>query len=177
MIYIALLRGINVGGHKKIKMEALRNSLETLHFKNLKTYIQSGNVVFQFKDVGVEKISSSISKKIKDDFGFDVPVIVKTYAELKHVFLNNPFINKYEIEKLYVAFLSTNPSNELIDKFGSFGEDKYVFVNDILYLCYAERVSDSKLTNKIIESKLNVIATSRNWKTVTQLVLMANDLN
>ena len=170
MIYIALLRGINVGGHKKIKMEALRNSLESLHFKNLKTYIQSGNIIFQYKNVNVKKIAANISKIIKEDFDFDVLVIVKTKAELEAVFLNNPYEKDNEIESLYVTFLSENPKVELKDKLGDFGDDKYCIKNDIIYLCYATKASDTKLSNNIIETRLKVVATTRNWKTIQNVL-------
>ena len=175
MIYIALLRGINVGGHKKIKMEARRNSLETLHFKNLKTYIQSGNIIFQFKETSTSKIASLISLKIHEDFSYDVPVIVKTFEEFEFAFLNNPFVEENGIEKLYVSFLSTKPSNELKKNMGDFENDHYNIVNDIFYINYEESVSNSKLTNNIIEKKLRLQATTRNWKTISNLYTLAKN--
>src|SRR6266403_457416 len=92
--YISILRGINVSGSKIIKMELLRKMLDGMKFKNVKTYIQSGNIVFQDKIVSCESLEKKIAKQIKSEFGFDVPVMVKEVDEVKVVLKNNPFVNK-----------------------------------------------------------------------------------
>src|SRR5688572_11651201 len=110
--YIALLRGINVSGYKKIKMPELKNMFETLGFTNVQTYIQSGNVVFESKTS--EELGSKISAKIREVFGFEVSVICRTSEEMKHVVARNSYaeLPGFETEKLYVTFLQEMPSEE-----------------------------------------------------------------
>ncbi len=169
--YIAMLRAINVSGQKIIHMGELLDMFKKMNYENVQTYIQSGNVVFENKKTNPEILSHSISKKIKDVFGFDVEVIVKTKEEVETVFNNNPFI-KYDLDKMYVTFLSSAPSQD--KNLGHFEKEVYQIIGDIIYLHYGERISDSKLNNNLIEKKLQVIATTRNWKTITQLFEIAN---
>lgn len=105
--YISLLRGINVSGHKPVKMEALRKLYEELGYKNVSTYLQSGNVVFTAKG-NEKKLEHKISQQIELDFGFQVPVIVLTIDKLKKVIGNNPFLKK-DAAFLHVTFLSAKP--------------------------------------------------------------------
>ena len=172
MIYIALLKGINVGGHKKIKMTTLAEMFTGLGFSNVTTYIQSGNVVFNYKKTDTLKLATIISKKIKETFDFNVDVIVKTKDELEFIFNNNPFI-KNDIEKLYVSFLSSS-LNKKID-LGVYEDAAYRIVDNVVYLLFNTKSSDSKLSTHMNEKKLQVdIVTTRNWKTVTQLVQLAS---
>lgn len=175
MIYIALLKGINVGGHKIIKMQALAEMFAALGFEKITTFIQSGNVVFAYKKNSTEILANSISKKIKEVFGFDVNVIVKTKEELEFVFNNNPFA-KDDMNKLYISFLSTVPKEKNID-LGNYDDAEYKIANDVVYMFFHTKISDSKLVNNVNEKKLHVdIVTTRNWKTVTQLVQLASRL-
>jgi uncharacterized protein (DUF1697 family) len=175
MIYIALLKGINVGGHKIIKMQALAEMFAELGFKKVKTYIQSGNIVFETKKTDTLKLATIISKKINETFGFGVDVIVKTKEELEFIFNYNPFI-KNDIEKLYVTFLSSLPKEKNID-LGVYADAEYKIVGDVIYMNFKTKSSDSKLSGNLNEKKLFVdIATTRNWKTVTQLVQIANEI-
>lgn len=175
MIYIALLKGINVGGHKKIKMTSLVEMFTTLGCKQVTTYIQSGNIVFEYKKTDSVKLATIISQKIKEAFGFDVDVIVKTKNELDFIFNNNPFI-KNEINNLYISFLSSSPQEENID-LGNYDDAEYKIVNDVVYMYFYTKISASKLATNVNERKLKVdIVTTRNWKTTTQLVQLANDL-
>lgn len=175
MIYIALLKGINVGGHKIIKMQALTEMFAALGFEKVKTYIQSGNVVFSYKKTTTQILANSISKNIKEVFGFTVDVIVKTKEEIEFIFNNNPF-GKDDMNKLYVSFLSTIPKEKNID-LGNYEDAKYKIQQDVVYMCFKTKSSDSKLSNNVNEKKLHVsIATTRNWKTVTQLVQLASRL-
>src|SRR5689334_1046184 len=106
--YIAMLRGINLGGHNNIKMESLRASFERLGFRNVKTYVQSGNVVFDAGKDYAASWSEKIGKKILRDFGFLVPVLLKTSKEMEQVVRRNPFLKAAGIDdsKLHVTFLS-----------------------------------------------------------------------
>ncbi len=103
--YIALLRGINVSGQKIIKIDELRKLFESLGFKNVKTYIQSGNVIFNSQIESIDKIVKLIEKKIKEVFSFDVTVIIRNRDELGKIIQTNPFSKTKPIEKLYVIFL------------------------------------------------------------------------
>ena len=177
--YISILRGINVGGHKLIKMAALTKLYEDLGFTKVKTYIQSGNIVFQAKQTDVSKIELVISKKITEVFSFEVPVIVMKIKEINTIFKNNPFIikKKYDINFLHVTFFSQQPKQVDIDKIsGDFGNDEFIFAEKAVYLYCPDGYSKSKLTNSFFENKLKVTATTRNWKTTVELVGIASSL-
>ena len=118
--FIALLRGINVSGQKKIKMSELKSLLEKAGFQDVITYIQSGNVIFSSNEKSGEKLVKKISSEIKRRFGFDVQVIILTLKEIEYTLKNNPFIKrKKESERLYVTFLSNIPSKENLQKLNS----------------------------------------------------------
>lgn len=177
--YIAILRGINVSGQKMIKMPELKLHLEEAGFRNVRTYIQSGNVLFEYKRADAGKIGSLIKKLIETKFGFDVPVIVKTVSELVEVMENNPFLKKRkeDIDKLHVTFLSEEPKKEQLDKFIPPANipDEYIFSGKAIYLVCPNGYGQTKLTNNFFENKLKVTATTRNWKTVLKLAEMANN--
>src|SRR5712675_1522139 len=103
--YIAMLRGINVSGHKVIKMEALRASFAALRFSNIKTYVQSGNVIFEAADSSVANLSEKIERRILRDFGFSVPVFLRTAKELEEIIKLNPFLTDAAIDhsKLHIT--------------------------------------------------------------------------
>ena len=177
--YISILRGINVGGHKSIKMLALSQMFEDLGFTKVKTYIQSGNIVFQCPKKDPLKLASDIAEKISDTFSFEVPVIVLELEEVEKVHQNNLFIskNKYDINFLHVTFLSQKPKQIDIDKIsGDYGKDEFLISGKAIYLYCPNGYGNTKLTNTFFESKLKVPATTRNWKTVTELVNIASSL-
>jgi uncharacterized protein (DUF1697 family) len=178
--YISILRGINVSGHKMIKMEALRKMYESLGFKNVKTYIQSGNVIFQATKATTAGLAKEIAKKIQKESGFEVPIIVKEVKELESVFENNPFVNKRreDLAKLHVTFLSEKPEASNIEKInaGNYAPDEFIIENDAVYLFCPNGYGNTKLNNTFFENKLKVTATTRNWKTVTELVNIANEI-
>jgi uncharacterized protein (DUF1697 family) len=174
--YICLLRGINVGGHKKIKMDALRSMFEDLGFEQVKTYIQSGNVIFRAQPTDSFLMATEIQAKIKEVFTFDVPVMVITQAEAEAVFANNPFVNIHnrDINNMHVTFLSDQPEPANLARLtGDFGEDEFAVGEKAIYIHLPERYKDTKLSNSFFESKLKLSATTRNWKTVTALVGLA----
>lgn len=175
--YIALLRGINVSGQKLIKMEVLRKILQELDFENIRTYIQSGNIIFESKISDRRKLEKQIHDTIETHFGFQVPVVIVTPEELKNVTVKNPYPDHQAIDATqpYVAFLSDIPSNEAIEVFKAvdFGKDQYTINDNTVYLLYADSAGKSKLTNVALENKLKVKATSRNWKTILKLIAMS----
>ena len=178
--YLALLHGINVSGHKMIKMDLLRKALLELDFKIIATYIQSGNIIFESSIANSKGLEKSIADKIYQHFGFDVPVTVLLPKELKSVIDQNPFSdeNLADPKQPYVAFLSNTPVLEDIKILQAinFGRDKFVTVGKTLYIWYADSAGNTKLTNSIIENKLKLKATSRNWKTVLKLYELATQM-
>jgi uncharacterized protein (DUF1697 family) len=178
--FVAILRGINVGGKRMIKMEALKQLFASLGFSKIETYIQSGNVFFQCKKISEEKLAATIAKEIESVFAFDVPTIVKNVDELKQIITNNPFTkdkNK-QVEFLHVTFLAITPTKENVDAITklSFGDDAFAIINKAVYLYCPNSYSNSKLTNGFFENKLKVIATTRNWKTCNELVSIAEKM-
>jgi len=175
--YIALLRGINVSGHKIIKMELLREVMVNNGFHHVSTYIQSGNIVFDSDNENPAALEHQISQIIFKHFGFDVPVRITTLPELQQIVEENPFL-KESLEnptQPYVAFLSDVPSNNNLQHLQAvhFGNDLFVHKNRVLYLWYADSTANTKLTNAAIEGKLKLKATSRNWKTVLKLITLS----
>ncbi len=177
--YISILRGINVSGQKMIKMEELATLYKSLHFENVKTYIQSGNVVFQANQTDVHDLAKQIEERISERFGFQVPVMVKEKNEIASVLQNNPFIkSKEDVSRLHVTFLSNEPNQTNIDKIkqAQYEPDEYFILGSVVYLFCPNGYGNTKLTNNFFENKLKVTATTRNWKTVNELMNMANTL-
>lgn len=178
--YISILRGINVSGQKIIKMDALCNAYKDLGFENVKTYIQSGNVIFQSDKSNQNEIGRIISKKIETQFGFEVPILIMNIQELKEIIRNNPFLNdkSMDISQLYVTFLSSKPE---LDKFeviknGKYNGEQIEMINKAIYLFCPNGYGKTKLSNTFLENKLKVTATTRNWKTTLELLSIAERL-
>lgn len=178
-IYIAILRGINVSGHNKIPMADLKKLFEELKCDNIRTYIQSGNVIFEHTKSTDKALIKKIEKGISDKFGFDVPVLVITAGELEKVIKNNPFIKEKDIEtdKLHVTFLAEPPAKANIDKANSynFEPDRFSIDEKAAYVYCPNGYGNTKLNNTFFESKLKVTATTRNWRTVNELVRIAGE--
>jgi uncharacterized protein (DUF1697 family) len=172
--YISMLRGINVGGKKKIKMEDLKELYRSIDLKVVKTYIQSGNVVFQYQDGHTSEIAQKIQKEIMKVFNFDVPVFIRTENELKKIINNNPF-KKEDKSKLYVTFLNEVPIEKPIEEINQIKDKSemfYIFDKEIYLFC-PNGYARTKLSNDFFEKKLKVSATTRNWKTVNKLLDIA----
>jgi uncharacterized protein (DUF1697 family) len=176
--YIAILRGINVGGSKMIKMDNLKLSLGELNFKNIETYIQSGNLLFKYTKKNQQDLADLITHKIREAFGLQVPVIVKSTEELNMVMGNNPFITSHnvDIDKLHVTFFSEEPEKALQDKLREIEShpDEFILSGNVAYLFCPNGYGRTKLTNTFFEHKLHISATTRNWKTVIKLTEMGN---
>ena len=178
--YISILRGINVGGHKMIKMDALRQLYSDLGFENVKTHIQSGNVVFHYKQTENKILADKIEKEITKTFRFEVPVLVIDLGEMKQIVNENPFIKDSlkDISFLHITFLSDKPAKENLDKItnGQYQKDELKIIDKAIYLYCPNSYSNSKLTNSFFENKLKVTATTRNWKTTNELINIADKL-
>lgn len=177
MRFVALLRGINVSGQKSIKMADLKNMFEASGFQNVRTYVQSGNVVFDYMDIEISELCKVVESLIKDTFGFDVSVIILESNELDAIVNNNPFIKEPEIEhdKLHITFLSELPDDLAVLKLEVKKEDNEKFLIDkkAIYLYCPNGYGRTKLTNTVFERKLKTTATTRNIKTVNCLLDMA----
>ena len=171
--YISMLRGINVSGQKKIAMAELKKLYESLGFKNVQTYIQSGNVIFECPDTDASKLASRIEKKIKRSFGFDVPVLIRTKDEFRKLIENTPFSKS--ADWLYVSFLSSVPANSPIGEINKMKDrlEEFSMSGMEIYLFCPGGYGKTKLSNSLFERKLKVAATTRNWRTVNALFSMA----
>jgi uncharacterized protein (DUF1697 family) len=175
--YITILRGINVSGHKMIKMADLKKMFETLPFENVRTYIQSGNVVFDARAEDEQDFEKLIHNTIQKTFSFSVPVIVLEAKELKNVWQDNPFLKgrNEDVTQLHVTFLDEIPNNNLVEKLketAQFLPDEWILDGRAIYLFCPNGYGKTKLTNNFFENKLKVTATTRNWKTVNELISM-----
>lgn len=179
-IYIALLRGINVSGQKMIKMETLRKMCEDLKFNNVKTYVQSGNIIFQYKETELKKLEGIIQKAILKTFSFDVEVFITTKEILENIVTENPFTKRKEFDEkaLYVCFLSDEPEQVYMDKLKELKieNDEFFLAEKVVYIFPKNGYGNSKLNNNFFENKLKVSATTRNWKTVNELIKMAENI-
>ncbi len=172
--YISILRGINVGGNRKILMKDLKSLYDGLGFLKVETYIQSGNVVFE-SDLKLSNadLEVKIEQAIIETFGFDVPVIIRTADEWVKSIVNNPFWKEkdVDIDRLHLTCLKEVPSQELLEKIKlfQFMPDRYEIIGKDVFIFCSAGYGTSKLTNPFFESKLKVSATTRNWKTVMKL--------
>jgi uncharacterized protein (DUF1697 family) len=178
-IYISMLRGINVGGHKRVKMDDLRKSFEGLGFEQVKTYIQSGNVVFKAGKTSSVALGKKIEARIVSDFGFSASVIVRTGAELGETIAANPFLTQRGIdqEKLHVTFLSEVPATPALKKLAEFtvAPDQSQCVGKEIFFYLPNGFSASSLWKVPWEKALAVVTTTRNWKTVNAIHQMCWD--
>ena len=179
--YLSILRGINVGGKRIIKMDALRQLFVELGFQNIQTYIQSGNVIFQSRKIDLEKLEQQITEAIGSKFNLDVPVIVKACEELKQVIESNPFLNDQtkDTAHLHLTFLSEKPDQLHLTKIKNdlFLPDEFQIIDQVVYLYCPNSYSNSKLTNRFFETNLKTIATTRNWKTANELLNITLKIN
>lgn len=175
--YIALLRGINVSGQKKVKMEDLRAMCEKMSFQKVQTYIQSGNVIFESQETNIATLEKAIHDQMQITFGYDVAVIVRTQAYFQKTIDNNPFLianKEADIKLLHVTFLGAIPPIELVQKLMAtdYGTDEFQIIEDKAYLYFPNGYGCTKLTNNVFEQKLKTAATTRNWNTVLKLTEM-----
>lgn len=173
--YVALLRGINVGGHKKILMADLRVLLENINLKNIQTYIQSGNVVFQSSNDDIISIENTIKDQILKQYGFEVLVLVKTHSELKSIFDKCPFL-KEKREASYFMLLLTSPNDKLIKEVSllKYPNEEFIITKNCVYIHYSTGYGKAKCGNNFFENKLKVSATARNYKTIVKLIGMSS---
>lgn len=179
-IYVALLRGINVGGKNIIKMAELKRVFEEMGLCEVKTYIQSGNVLFKSNE-GEESLRKKLENEIEKIFGFFVTVVLRTIADIERIIINCPFSkeevseaeSESKVESLYVSLMTHTPSQDKSDLLNAYRNEsnKYKIIGREVYLLFGQSISKSKLANNL--NKLDVPATVRNWKTINKLAILA----
>ena len=178
-IIISMLRGVNVGGHNMIKMDALRALYESLGLRDAQTYVQSGNVVFRTQGRDLASLSKRIEDGIERAFGFRPSVILRTVADLRDVIAKNPFAKRAGIEpsKLVVTFLAGDPGSEARAKVLGIkvGPEELRMDGREVYIYFPDGMGRSKLW-PLIEKALKAPGTGRNWNTVEKLLEIAERL-
>jgi uncharacterized protein (DUF1697 family) len=169
---LALLRGINVGGKNKLPMRELAIMFEDAGCGNVRTFIQSGNVIFTAGAKVSKGLAGVIASKIQEKFGHRPPVILRTAQELREVVSNNPFPCAEDV--LHVMFLADRPDPKQIAALdpNRSAPDEFIVRGEEVYLHLPNGVRDTKLTNAWFDSKLGTVSTGRNWRTVTKLLAM-----
>jgi uncharacterized protein (DUF1697 family) len=170
-----MLRGINVSGQKKIRMADLRELYELLGLKNVQSYLQSGNVVFDSDEQDAGNLSKSIEAQIELTYEFSVPVFIRTGDDFKRVVENHPFAEEETIRVL-VTFLYERPKDSKLEELSHHQDkvDQFAIGEQEIFLFCPGGYGRTKLSNNFFEKKLDVIATTRNWKSVNALYEMAN---
>jgi uncharacterized protein (DUF1697 family) len=176
--YVALLRGINVGGRTKVGMADLRQVFVGLGHAEVSTYLQSGNVLFKSRDRSPSRLAEAIERRIAQDLGMTVTVLLRTGDDLAQVVANNPFLGREtDFAKLHVTFLADAPERDRAARLETPGDgpDEFALVGREIYLLCPNGYGKTKLNNTYLERRLGVAATTRNWNTVTKLCELANE--
>ncbi len=172
--YVALLRGINVGGKNIIKMESLKKSFESEGFTNVKTLIQSGNVLFDSKSDNIAALTKRIENKLLEDYRSEIKTMIRSIFEIEEIIKQNPFKGRENDKntKLYVCFLYENiPSNKIFppssDKEAV--EITHIGKKEIFLISFPTKNGRYGFPNNFVEKELKSFSTARNWNTVKKL--------
>ena len=175
---IAMLRGVNVGGHNKISMETLREICVSLKLRNPRTYIQSGNVVFESAEADAAKLAARLESAIEKRCGFRPTVILRSVTEMREVVARNPFAGRKEVEpaKLNVFFLAAALPPQVAAKAQAInvGPEELRPSGRELYIHFPDGMGKSKLP-PVLDRTLKMPATARNWNTVATLLAMCEE--
>ena len=173
--YLALLRGVNVGGNRKVPMKVLSQIFLDCGCSDVQTYIQSGNVVFKSIVVDQTELNKKLSGQIETMFGFAVPLVLRTASQLAQVLNDNPFANEtIPDDRLHVMFLADLPDPARVDLLDPQRRppDQIVCRGQEIYLWTPNGLADTKYTNAYFDSTLRTTSTARNWRTVSKLYSM-----
>jgi uncharacterized protein (DUF1697 family) len=171
--WIVLLRGINVGGHKRVAMSDLRGLLESLGYHDVRTHLQSGNALFTASGVKATRLEHDIASAIESQLGLDVIVLVRSAAELRRVVADNPYLGRgIEQKQLHATFLSKQPAATKVAQLDreAFRPDDFVIGDRVIYARLPNGVAGSRLPDW--ERTLDVSASTRNWNTVARLLAL-----
>jgi uncharacterized protein (DUF1697 family) len=179
-VVISMLRGVNLAGKRKVKMEALRALYESIGLRDARTLLQSGNVLFKSgrKDLGA--LTGLIEGAIERKFGFHSDVVLRTSAELRDVIARNPFGNRAGVEasKLLISFLVSEPAAEAREnvlRIKAEPEELRIDGREV-YIYFPNGMGRPKLSMALVERTLKTSWTGRNWNTVRKLLEMAEGL-
>ena len=174
--YVALLRGVNVGGKNRLPMADLRDIFTAAGCAAVQTYIQSGNVVFESAQDLAERVSDIVTSAIRRKFGYETAVVMRSSEELRRVVASNPFDISGDPRFLQVAFLEDTPGSEAVSRLDPQRSppDAFAVRGRNVYLHYPNGVARSKLTNEYLAAKLQTASTMRNWRTVLKLLEMVD---
>ena len=179
-VIISMLRGVNVGAHNRIKMDALRALYESLGLRDPQTYVQSGNVVFRTDKRDLAALGQADRGRNRGGFGFRPAVILRTTSELRDVIARNPFAKRSGIEpsRLLVNFLASDPGAETRDKVLSLKTEPEELRMDgrELYIYFPNGMARPKMSWAVLEKTLKMPGTGRNWNSVTKLLEMAEKI-
>lgn len=175
-IYISMLRGINVGKQNQIRMADLKDMYESMEFGKVRTYLQSGNVVFDTDQPYGEGLVNAIEARLEETFFFSVPVLIRTTAGFRRIIENHPFQDEEPVQVL-VTFLYERPEPSKLEELQRYEDktDRFAIGEQEIFLFCPGGYGRTKLSNTFFEKKLDVIATTRNWKTVNALYEMARE--
>jgi uncharacterized protein (DUF1697 family) len=179
-VMISMLRGINVGGHNVIKMDALRALYESLGMLGAQTYVQSGNVVFRTNERNTVRLAKKIQDGIEKNFSCKPEIILRSAAELEETIARNPFAKRRDIEpgKLLVLFLANEPNSEGRKKVLAIKTDpeELHMSGREVYIYFPNGMGKTKFPWAKIDKLLGTAGTGRNWNSVNKLLEMANKL-
>lgn len=174
--FIAVLRGINVSGKNIIRMEVLKEAMTRHGFKQVRTYIQSGNLVFETVAGKNSLLEKRLHTLILDEFDLSVPVLVRSLEEWFHIIVNNPYakLPNADPKQLHCTLLSSVPDEIDEEKLEHVKQDdEYQCIDDVVYLMVKAGYSDTKLSNAFLEKQFGRTATTRNWNTMLKLLDLA----
>jgi uncharacterized protein (DUF1697 family) len=174
---IALLRGINLGSHRRVSMGTLRELLVELGYGDVRTYLQSGNVVLT-SSASPERLQRKLEQQIAKALGVEIQVVVRTRDELADVVERDPLAGVADNPKRYqVSFLSAEPDAGVVRELGRIdvAPERFVVSGREIYTWHPDGIQRSKLTTVLSDKRLGVTATARNWNTVTKLLTLADE--
>ena len=179
-VLISMFRGVNVGAHNRIKMDALRAVHESLKFEDPRTYIQSGNVIFRTKEKNTAALAKKIENAFEREFGFRSEVILRTVEEFRKAIAASPFSGRRDINpgKLLVTFLGCEPGAEAhaaLRSLEGYPEELHLLGRE-LYIYFPNGAGKSKLAWSSVAKMLKTTGTARNWNSVTQMLVIAEEL-
>ncbi len=175
MKYVGLLKGVNVGGNNKVNMETLRAVCENIGFTNVKTYINSGNIIFDSSESTNDNLAKKISDAIEREFSLNIRVVVRSMDEINSIIAKNPFAGKFEEEKnMHILFLNEPVPAEKAELLISQNteSEQYAVIDYEIYCLLNEGFLSSLLGKNYIDKKLKIPSTARNWRTVNKIAGM-----
>ncbi len=179
-VLISMLRGVNLGAHNRIKMDALRAVYESLKLENPRTYVQSGNVIFRTKAKNTAALAKKIENAVESKFGFRSEIVLRTAEEMRKAIAASPFAGRRDMEpgKLLVTFLAADPGSEapaMLRSLKGYPEELHLLGRE-LYIYFPNGAGLSKLPWSSLAKMLKTTGTARNWNSVLKMLEIAEEL-